>query len=41
MNHHQDNLDQVDAQEEDEEGHVPNYSFSRFQADSGPEGMVV
>lgn len=41
MNDHQEDLEEADAQKSGEEGHVPNDSFQRLQADGVPEGMVV
>lgn len=41
MNDHQENLEEADAQKDGEEGHVPNDSFRRLQADRVPEGMVI
>lgn len=38
---HQENLEEADAQESGEEGHVPNDSLQRLQADRVPEGMVI
>lgn len=34
---HQENLEEADAQKASEEGHVPNNSFRRLQADRVPE----
>lgn len=37
MDGHQEKLEEADAQEDGEEGHVPNHSFRGLQADGGPK----